>query len=470
MSKIFSTSAVVRLCLTIGLVWLSGWLLAQRPPAVPLVTIDPYTSVWSFSDQLADSPTRHWTGKAQPLNGLIRVDGRVYQFMGAPATTLQPVAPTAAKAPYEAAYVLEKPADGWQKPDFNAADWKRGQAPFGNQSDRHPATPRTEWLKDIWLRRAFTLANTNFEKLQLYLSNNDGVEVYLNGVLAYENTGGISDYQTRPIRPEALTTLKSGANLLAVHCVNPQGNAFVDVGLVDEKKVQSPADITKAEQRSLRVTATQSEYGFRTGPVDLTVTFTTPLLPDELETLTRPASYITYSVKSADSKPHSLQILTSVSGLLAVNQPDQVVELKQTTPANGSTQGLLTISAGSREQNVLGRKGDDVRIDWGHALLSAPASASPRLALGNPAELSQKFIQNGQTPARTMQTSGPASEQEMAVAYDLGKVGTSAQTRHLILGYDDIYSVQYFNQNLRGWWRRDPAMNAEKMLMEAEQN
>ena len=56
-----------------------------RAPAYPLVTIDPYTSAWSMSNQLYDAPVKHWTGKNFPLLGVAKVDGKAYRFMGAPS-------------------------------------------------------------------------------------------------------------------------------------------------------------------------------------------------------------------------------------------------------------------------------------------------------------------------------------------------------------------------------------------------
>jgi hypothetical protein len=53
-----------------------------RPPSVPLVTFDPYLSIWSAADHLTDRATQHWTGRQHALVSLIRVDGASYRLMG----------------------------------------------------------------------------------------------------------------------------------------------------------------------------------------------------------------------------------------------------------------------------------------------------------------------------------------------------------------------------------------------------
>lgn len=53
-----------------------------RAPAVPLITSDPYFSIWSMTDTLTEDHTRHWTGVCQRLLGKAVIDGVSYRFMG----------------------------------------------------------------------------------------------------------------------------------------------------------------------------------------------------------------------------------------------------------------------------------------------------------------------------------------------------------------------------------------------------
>ena len=61
-----------------------------RPPAVPLVTYNPFLSIWSESDQLNGSTTKHWTRRNHSLVSLIRIDGKTFRLMGAEPSSVPP--------------------------------------------------------------------------------------------------------------------------------------------------------------------------------------------------------------------------------------------------------------------------------------------------------------------------------------------------------------------------------------------
>ena len=63
-----------------------------RPPAVPLVTYNPFLSIWSEADRLNDANTKHWTRREHSLVSLIRVDGKTYRLMGGEPKELAPFA------------------------------------------------------------------------------------------------------------------------------------------------------------------------------------------------------------------------------------------------------------------------------------------------------------------------------------------------------------------------------------------
>lgn len=428
-----------------------------RPPAYPLVTHDPYFSVWAFNDTLTAAPTRHWTGQPQSLEGVVRVDCKAYQFLGKAAPSYRAIIPTVQEQPYTAQYTFEKPTAGWEKPEFAPAQrWAMGPAPFTDNTTLRGTT----WTGgDIWVRRTVAVAGPLPKgKLSLMLWHDDDVEVYLNGVLLLKRTSYNGRYEYFTVPETARQALKQGENLLAMHCTSPQGGEHLDAGLYEELPQQT---LATAQQTAVTVTATQTTYSFTAGAVRLSVNFLSPLLLDELETVARPVSYVTFGAASTDSRPHAVQVLLTEAGTTSANTPYQ-----QVTTQTGRSGGLAWQNIGTKDQRVLGQAGDNVRIDWGYAYLAAPLTA--QTGAGAPAALKTAFVQSGKLATNGTATTGPAQRTAIAAVLDLGRVGSKAIEQHVLLGYDDLYSVQYFGQNLRGWWRRNPATTMPNVLQTAE--
>jgi hypothetical protein len=283
---------------------------AFRPPAVPLVTHDPYFSVWSMSDRLTDDWSKHWTGAIQAMCGMIQIDGKPYRFMGSPRVKVPPM-----------------------------------------------------------------------------------------------------------------------------------------------------------EQLEVQVLPTRTIYQFAQAGVRLTLTFTTPALPDDLDLLARPITYLTFEVRSTDQKPHDIGLYFDCTGELAVNQSEQAVVWGRYKVGD-----MELLRVGSKEQAVLAKAGDNLRIDWGYFTLVVPPApgratvmTSDRLARG-------RFSDDGRLPEEDdMRMPRPARDDwpVLACVYRLGAVSAEPVSRYLMLAYDDFYSIEYFASKLRPWWRRN-GMDLPELLRTAQ--
>ena len=410
----------------------------SRMPAYPLVTHDPYFSIWSFNDKLNEGVTRHWTGTEHSMIGMARVDGKTFQLIGQlqlPTTTILTPGET---VPADCQYTETKPGVNWMKSDYSAPDWKSAKLPFGKGWDDAFQTPWNS--REIWMRRTFSLNDLSIEQLMLLLRHDDDVEVYINGIPAYSCTKcHLKEMKEFPLSDAIRKSLQKENNLIAIHCTNPKGNAWLDAGL---GKQEAPQKIELAKQLSVNVTATKTQYRFACGPVEVALDFLSPLLADDLDLLSRPVSYISFSTKSTDNKKHLVEIQFDVSTQIAAHQKKQQVDIINANPEENNL-----LKAGTTIQQILGRKGDDIRIDWGYAYLAttdnvfhlSPTSTSAIGIYAATGELSP-FI------------SGKADYLSC-----FGKMEATQQwspKSTLLLAYDDIKSIQYFGKNLDPWWKK----------------
>jgi hypothetical protein len=282
-----------------------------RPPAVPLVTFDPYLSIWSGADRLTDDTTRHWTRREHSLVSLLRVDGKVYRLMG--------------KTPAQA-----------------------------------PAFPQTR----------------------------------------------------------------------------------------------------------VQVLPTRTIYDFEDSQIHCSLTFLRPALPDDLDALAMPLSYITWEVRSVDGKEHTVSLYDSTSSQLVVNR--QAEKVAWTREQAGD---LTALRIGTVEQAVVGSSGDDHRINWGYAYVAA-SNKQAKAAIGADQELAGAFLTTGQLPAQDdIRIPRAVSENQpvMAFVFDLGAVGAEPLSRQVIVAYDEVFAIKYFGQKLQPYWRRNGSTPAQMLRRAAKE-
>ena len=212
-------------------------------------------------------------------------------------------------------------------------------------------------------------------------------------------------------------------------------------------------------QSSVEVLPTRTLYTFAGAGVQLQFTFLTPALPDNLDVLSRPLTYLDWRTSSTDGASHDVAIYFDAAADLVVNTPDQPV-----TWARYQLDGEPVLRMGSREQAVLAKRGDDLRIDWGYLYLAADRPDGASFAGAIHGDAMRSFEASGKLPdsdnfaeQAPRRGNGPV----LAAAIQFAKVGAQPVSRYLMLAYDDEYSIEYFQRKERPWWRRNGADAAE---------
>ena len=422
----------------------------RKAPAYPLITHNPNFSIWSTSDVLTDNVTEHWTGVDNGLTGYIEVDGTVYRFMGEETPRYESIMMDASNATVN--YTETFPSSDWTGINFDDSQWTEGTLPISDNK----AISSTFWNSDnIWVRQDFVLDKVEQnEPLFLKIHHDDNVEVYLNGKLVFEREGWNHRFEYFDISSKAKGLLRQGNNTIAVHVKNTAGARFLDIDLVHKVPSQNQ-DVKIAKQQDVEIHATRTKYSFECGGISLKVVFTSPLLLDDLDILARPVSYISYEVVATDGKKHNVKLQQDVSSDIAVYMADQ----QKVEAWKYHDQALSIMKVGTVEQPVFEKAADDMRIDWGYLYVAAPQSKDVRQHISGYAfEKPTSF--NTEKLAKSYEGKSLCLHTELS----FGEVGTKSKEQFLVIGYDEVYAIQYFNQDLRPWWNKNGNRSFESLL------
>ncbi len=229
---------------------------------------------------------------------------------------------------------------------------------------------------------------------------------------------------------------------------------------------RDPRALPALPQQKVEVLPTRTIYGFEGAGIRLKLTFLTPALPKDLEALSRPVTYLVWEATSADGKGHEVQVYFDASAALAVNAPEQAVEWSRF-----QLEGMQALRLGSQQQPVLEKDGDNLRIDWGYLYVAAPGNAHATEAAMSLGAARTAFTGGGALPVvDDTDTNRPGTGRNapgLAVAMSLGSVGTTAVARHILIAYDDLWSMTYLERRVRAYWRRNGA-SAGDLLTAAE--
>jgi hypothetical protein len=221
--------------------------------------------------------------------------------------------------------------------------------------------------------------------------------------------------------------------------------------------------IPPMQQVSLSIGPTITIYTFEQSGVRLVVTFFTPAFPGDLDVLSRPVTYLSWDVSSVDGKSHEVSVYLDADPVLAVNSADEQVIWSRARAGS-----LNVLTAGSRDQRILGKSGDNLRIDWGY--FHVAVADDQQAVIADSSEAMNLFVRTGMLPSRDdmeMPKEPGRGAAHLGVDFPLKVEGSGVVSRHLLLAYTEEFAIEYLNRKLRPYWQRN-GQTAALMLEAAD--
>lgn len=433
-----------------------------RLPSVPLIVNDPYFSIWSPYDKLTEGSPAHWTSNDKPLEGILRVDGISYRFMGTKHTILESIIPMGVEQPWDATFIRTAPEKGWEKPGFDDSSWSKGKGAFGSKGNVGIHTDWSDENSDIYVRRNFNLTQEDLnDDLYLVYSHDDNFEIFINGTKVAQCPAELKENVKLEITDDLRKLLHPGNNVIATYCHNNGGGALTDFGIYKNIGIEDES-IPLAVQKDVDVTATSTYYSFSCGPVDLELVFTAPMLIDDYDLLSAPINYISYQVASTDGKEHDVELLLTASPLIAMNTINQA-----TRSCLIEEDGVKYLKTGTVEQPILDKTGDHICIDWGYFYLPA---FNGEVSLNSDEAIKDSFLKKGTLPEseKVVVADNMKDQPLLAYLHNFGK--TKKGVGYTLVGYDEIYDIEYFYKRYKAYWAHGGSVSIFDMFKRLKQS
>ncbi|KAH9899948.1 DUF1793-domain-containing protein [Cubamyces lactineus] len=198
-------------------------------------------------------------------------------------------------------------------------------------------------------------------------------------------------------------------------------------------------NFTKATQKSFEFTSTQSIFVMTAGPVDLTITFLSPVEPSNLVNQSFPFSYLSVSAASNDGNDHTVQVYADISAEWVSGDNTLEVEWATSTGVAIVHQVKLSNEQPFTEIND--------RAQYGTAYHAMLSDDSVTFQTGQDIVVRAQFINHGALPnAQDSDFRGVSNNWPVfALARDLGKVNSTSASSPAVFAVGHVRDpvVQY---------------------------